>query len=289
MDETDRVFARFKDHEPEPPDGRETLSIPRRNGASGSRTVEVVHLRSGGATKDRPQRLDTQVRAASWDDGFPANKAAASPVFAAPAAAQPAPPGAHVLSAWTPAVAEAPPTPLSTEAPVATEPRRRGRPRKQIATTPPTRHVADPFDASDDGANRMRCGYLVRQRADRRSLQAPAAPGRGDRISGTLGEPSAGGSTQGLFPPKKGDFRMQRAWPADVAERRLRDAGLVRDRCLELNAAARPDDPSPFNAFRLRPTTAGLALAPRAMDSGRSPTAFARLCRRSQRTSPRNG
>lgn len=128
------------------------------------------------------------------------------------------------MPAWTSAVAEAPPTPLSTEAPVAADPRRRGRPRKQIATTPPTRHVADPFDASDDGANCMRCGYLVRQRADRRSMRASAAPGRADRISGTLGEPSAGGSTQGLLPPKIEAFGCSEPdrpmWPSGACETR---------------------------------------------------------------------
>ncbi len=44
---------------------------------------------------------------------------------------------------------------------------------------------------------------LVRPRADRRALRLTPAMGRGARISGTLGEPSAGGNTQGFFPPQK--------------------------------------------------------------------------------------
>ena len=55
MDDKDHVFARFKDDKPEAANRRETLSIPRRNGASGSRSVEVVHVRSG-----HPRRVESQ-------------------------------------------------------------------------------------------------------------------------------------------------------------------------------------------------------------------------------------
>lgn len=46
MDDKDRVFARFKDDKPETSDRRELLTIPRRAGSTGSRVVEVVHVRS---------------------------------------------------------------------------------------------------------------------------------------------------------------------------------------------------------------------------------------------------
>ena len=72
MDDRDHVFARFKDDKPEPLDRRETLSIPRRNGAGGSRTVEVVHVRSGRSATNLPGRLDLRVRAESWDGRFQA-------------------------------------------------------------------------------------------------------------------------------------------------------------------------------------------------------------------------
>ncbi|GGJ40682.1 hypothetical protein [Neoroseomonas lacus] len=71
MDDKDHVFARFKDDKPASADRRETLTIPRRAGTPGSRSVEVVHVRSGGAVRDRPQRQDQNVRAATWDGGFP--------------------------------------------------------------------------------------------------------------------------------------------------------------------------------------------------------------------------
>ena len=65
MDDKDRVFARFKDDKPEASNRRALLTIPRRAGASGSRTVKVVHVRSGRAIKDRLWRIDAYVRAAS--------------------------------------------------------------------------------------------------------------------------------------------------------------------------------------------------------------------------------
>jgi len=70
MDDKDRVFARFKNDKPEASDRGELLNVPRRAGAFGSRVVEVVHVRSGGAIKDRSRRVDMHVRAASWDGGF---------------------------------------------------------------------------------------------------------------------------------------------------------------------------------------------------------------------------
>jgi hypothetical protein len=43
------------------------------------------------------------------------------------------------------------------------------RPREQPAGAP-TRRVADPFNASDDGANCMRCGYAVEPAREKRGL-----------------------------------------------------------------------------------------------------------------------
>jgi len=172
MDDIDRVFARFKDDKPEPADRRETLNIPRRSGTGGSRTVEVVHLRSGRGTTDRPQRLDPRVRAASWDGGFQAKRPVATPVPPAPVTAAAMPPKAHVMPAWEPAGAKeassAPGSPTMAEAPDATERRGRGRPRKETPTPPPGRRIADPFDASDSGANCMRCGYAIEPTRERR-------------------------------------------------------------------------------------------------------------------------
>jgi hypothetical protein len=162
MDDKDRVFARFKDDKPEASDRRELLTIPRRAGTPGSRVVEVVHVRSGGAIKDRPRRVDAHVRAVSWDEGFPAKQAVAPPVFIEPATVEATTPTAHVMSAWEPAAPSLP----AAQTPQTEERRGRGRPRKQ---TPP-RHVADPFDASDDGANCIRCGYAIEPARERRGL-----------------------------------------------------------------------------------------------------------------------
>lgn len=177
MDDIDRVFARFKDDKPELADRRETLSIPRRNGAGGSRTVEVVHLRSGGGIKDRPQRVDPRVRAASWEGGFQPERSVATPVLPAPATVATITPTVHVMPAWNPAATEeassAPGSPAAAEAPGVAERCRRGRPRKEFSTPPP-RHVADPFDANDDGANCMRCGYAIEPAREKRGLMVCA-------------------------------------------------------------------------------------------------------------------
>ncbi len=182
MDDIDRVFARFKDDKPEPADRRETLNVPRRNGTGGSRTVEVVHLRSGRGTTDRPQRLDPRLRAESWEGGFQARRPVAMPASPAPVAAAAAKtPTTHVMPAWEPAAAReasaAPGSPDVADAPDDAARRGRGRPRKEASAAPPARHVADPFDAGDDGANCMRCGYAIEPRRERRGLMTCAACG----------------------------------------------------------------------------------------------------------------
>jgi hypothetical protein len=231
MDDKDHVFARFKDDKPTPADRRETLMIPRRAGAPGSRSVEVVHVRSGGAVRDRPQRQDQFVRAASWDIGFPIKQTTRASMPIGPAAAGVAESVAHVMPASGAAAVEAEAAPAQE---IVAAPRRgRGRPRKHQAgeqaaslpsaahavepatpprrgrgwppkhlasesaaamavaaraeeptvgpshdlgrrgkqpSTAPTRRVADPFDASDEGANCMRCGYAVEPVREKRGL-----------------------------------------------------------------------------------------------------------------------
>lgn len=194
MDDKDRVFARFKDDKPEAPDRRELLTIPRRAGASGSRVVEVVHVRSGGALKDRPRAVHANVRAASWDGGFPAKRPVVAPIFVEPAAVESVDPTAHVMPAWEPS-AEVASAAAPADEPIAALRRGRGRPRKHPTLEPGAaevdvavadertaashpgpgsatlpRRVADPFDASDTGANCMRCGYAVEAARERRRL-----------------------------------------------------------------------------------------------------------------------
>ena len=70
LDETDVVFARFKGHKPAAAGRHETLTIPARAGAAGSRVVQVVHLRSGTKVGDRPRRSGAKAMAAAWDAIF---------------------------------------------------------------------------------------------------------------------------------------------------------------------------------------------------------------------------
>jgi hypothetical protein len=55
---------------------RETVTIPGRAGGSGSRVVQVVHMRTGSAMPARSQRAGAQARAAAWDHVFAARPAA---------------------------------------------------------------------------------------------------------------------------------------------------------------------------------------------------------------------
>jgi hypothetical protein len=193
----------------------------------------VVHVRSGGAVRDRPQRHDQYVRAASWDGGFPTKQTARAPVPTVLAAPEAAEPVTHVMPAWGPATAQAdaaaagePPAmprrgrgrprkhpvgqPVAAmaatahaEEPAAVPRRGRGRPRKSAVATAgaaraeepvvvaghdpgrprkrpgsaPARRVADPFDASDTGANCMRCGYAIEAGRERRGLMTCVACG----------------------------------------------------------------------------------------------------------------
>ncbi|MBR0661774.1 hypothetical protein [Neoroseomonas oryzicola] len=174
MTEIDRVFARFTDNKQAAEDRRETLSIPRRGGATGSRAVEVVHVRSAGgqAGQDRAPRKDFRVRALTWEGGFPAReKAPARAPEPLPAAAAPEP-TAHVMPAWEPAVAEPAPPAEAPEPPL-----RAVAPRREKAPRAAERRVADPFDAADDGANCMRCGYAIDPLRERRGLFTCAACG----------------------------------------------------------------------------------------------------------------
>lgn len=171
MDEKDHVFARFQDNKTATSDRRETLTIPRRAGATGSRVVEVVHVKSGGAGHghDRPRRLDAHVRSASWDGGFPAKQTALPAPEPEPTVIEAAAPTVHVMPAWEPAVTVAP---APDEAPAALAAPPRPRSREQV------RRVADPFDLDDDGANCMRCGYAIEAAREKRGLLTCAACGQ---------------------------------------------------------------------------------------------------------------
>ncbi len=67
IDDKDVVFERFKSNRPALARRDETLTIPGRAGASGSRVVQVVHLRSGAVIQDRPRRIGARPRAVAGD------------------------------------------------------------------------------------------------------------------------------------------------------------------------------------------------------------------------------
>ena len=184
MDDKDHVFARFKDDKPASAERRETLNIPRRGSAMGSRAVEVVHVRSGGAVRERPQRQDQYVRAASWDGGFPTKQTprAFMPIDqAAPEAAEPV---THVMPAWEPAVTEAGATPAQEL--VAAPRRGRGRPRKHpvgqpVAAPAATAHAEEPATTPRRGRGRPRTSVAATAGAARDEVAVVVAghdPGR---------------------------------------------------------------------------------------------------------------
>jgi hypothetical protein len=213
MDEKDRVFARFKGEETDATRRYERLTILRPAGASGSRVVDVVRLRGAAAGTDRPRRVDTHVRAESWDDGFPAKRTSAALSSAEPAPSGNAAPVTHVMPAWEPApiLPAADGVPAEPGEPSVAPSRGRGRPRKVAATWAPTtpspdaapvppaatpvatrrgpgrpreetlgapaKRIADPFDADDDRANCMRCGYAIEPARERRGLMTCAGCG----------------------------------------------------------------------------------------------------------------
>lgn len=170
MSEIDRVFARFQDTRTPASDRREVRTVPGR-GTRGSRVVEVVHLRSAGraAASEPPRQARASLRAASWEEGFPARQAPVPPAAEPPPVIAQPEPTAHVMPAWEPAT----PTP----AVVAPEPAPRAPRAPRLAARVVDRPVADPFDASDDGANCIRCGYLVEPQREARGLMTCASCG----------------------------------------------------------------------------------------------------------------
>jgi hypothetical protein len=80
------------------------------------------------------------------------------------------------MPAWEPMAAEAAP-PGAPGEPVPRPPRSAAG-RKPAAHVP-ARRVADPFDAEDDGANCLRCGYAVEPSREKRGLATCQACGEG--------------------------------------------------------------------------------------------------------------
>lgn len=74
------------------------------------------------------------------------------------------------MTAEDTAAAEIGTAPLpSAEAPFATTHKVRGSPHHETASKP-ARRFANPFDAGDDGANCMRCGYAIEREREKRGV-----------------------------------------------------------------------------------------------------------------------
>lgn len=189
MSDTDRVFpGRVRQGSKMLTTEKRLIAAPaRRGGPAGSRTrvVEVVHVRKGSAQpeEERPQSPAWSVRAESWPDGFHANSS--KPPLTTPeppeppVAPQPAAPVGHLMRPWwepVPAKAAPASTP-SNPVPAESVVTRQRKPRSDKTAPAPAvaRSFADPFAAEEEGANCLRCGYLVEPARERRGLLTCAA------------------------------------------------------------------------------------------------------------------
>jgi len=184
MSEADRVFpARKGQGSPAlNSEKRHILSAPRRSGpgAGKSRVVEVVHVRRDRSrpVEDHPHPAPWSLRAETWPEVLRAKPAQPlPPQDIQPVAPEPAPPVVHVMPMWEPAPPQPAPAVLKPdEVQVGPVLARQRRPRVPKVPSPKAavRHFADPF-ADDDGANCLRCGYLVEPAREKRGLLTCAA------------------------------------------------------------------------------------------------------------------
>jgi hypothetical protein len=152
-------------------------------GSGQTRVVEVVHVqRDRRQSKGAPSLIDSRgAHAETWPEGFRAQSVRPFPApdisETAPASAQPT---VHVMPMWEPSSPQQAEPAVPSEASTATAVvGARGRPRtpKPPAFQGRTRRFADPFAADEDGANCLRCGYLVEPARERRGLLTCATCG----------------------------------------------------------------------------------------------------------------
>lgn len=178
MSEAGRVFSSHPKRIVSLDEPQHIVTAPRKNssGTIASRVVEVVHVSRGKPkpVQNHPRPAPYNAHAETWPDGFRAKSPPPAPQQATmPFVPEPASPIVHVMPMWEPSVQQPAPgdekpaaLPSGT---AAVERRKPGRPR----LNPPkvtTRQFADPFAADDDGANCMRCGYLVEPAREARGL-----------------------------------------------------------------------------------------------------------------------
>ncbi|MDO9712532.1 hypothetical protein [Paracraurococcus lichenis] len=161
------------------------VTTARRGGASGSksRVVEVVHVRRN---RSKPVEHGTPPtpwtpREETWLKSF--EKKPAPPPLPAdvdPALSKPAQPVVHVMPIWEPSPQPLePPAVTPAEEPTRLTAAEQRKPRTPRAKTPQeaARHFADPFADGEDGANCLRCGYLVEPAREKRGLLTCASCG----------------------------------------------------------------------------------------------------------------
>ena len=174
MSDVDRVFARFSAPARAETPRRQTVTVPGR-GTRGSRVVEVVHLRHGsGAADEAPARHAADIGASAWGNEIAARRPSVAAAVPKPATPSPLP-VVHVMPAWQPKPVEVEALPAAAIDEHVSSPEPRPTNRLPPGTSP--RRVADPFDAKDDGANCIRCGYAVEQAREKRGLLTCAGCG----------------------------------------------------------------------------------------------------------------
>jgi hypothetical protein len=188
MSEADRVFPRQEGQEApaSSTEKRLILSAPRRSGfgAGKSRVVEVVHVRRSKSRpiEDGSRPVAWNVRAETWPEGFRAKSSVPPlpPQDMQPHVPEPAQPTTHVMAVYEPSPQQ-PAEPVATTAkpPVETTVVERRQPRLSEPKAPKVtaRRFADPFAANEEGANCIRCGYLIQPAREKRGLMTCAACG----------------------------------------------------------------------------------------------------------------
>jgi hypothetical protein len=180
MFEANQVFPHREAPNAQSPSAERRLILaPLRKNGSGSRSrvVEVVQVRRGNAKRPDDHSLSRprNVRAETWPEGFRAKSPGLLPPDELrPATSEPTQPVAHVMPIW-----ESSPRQPASPAEKPTDPAVRSsavKARRKHSARPSApkvaeRHFANPFAETDDGANCVRCGYLVEQARDRRGLR----------------------------------------------------------------------------------------------------------------------
>ena len=171
MSDIERVFARFSAPARAETPRRQTVTVPAR-GTRGSRVIEVVHLRHGsGVADEATTRHSASIGASAWGREVAARRSSLASATTDPPTPPPPQPVVHVMPAWQPRPVEVEvPAAMADEHALMPEP----KPKRRLRHGASPGRVADPFDAADEGANCVRCGYLVEPARARRGLMTCA-------------------------------------------------------------------------------------------------------------------